>query len=126
MHQSRPSTTAQRVAIRRAAHQLLDDPKVFDDPLAISIIGAEAAAKLDSGPAQAQDPFSQSLRAFMAVRSRHAEGELAQAVTRRGIRQYVILGAGLDTFAYRNPYDDSVCTSSKWIILLHRHGNTNS
>jgi methyltransferase (TIGR00027 family) len=43
------------------------------------------------------------LRAFLAVRSRYAEDELGQAVA-RGVRQYVVLGAGLDTFAYRNPY----------------------
>ncbi len=40
MKEDRPSATARRVAIRRAAHQLLDDPKVFDDPLALSIIGS--------------------------------------------------------------------------------------
>ena len=39
----------------------------------------------------------------MAVRSRLAEDELARAVS-RGVSQYVILGAGLDTFAYRNPH----------------------
>ena len=39
----------------------------------------------------------------MAVRSRYAEDELARAVA-HGVKQYVVLGAGLDTFAYRNPY----------------------
>ena len=41
----------------------------------------------------------------MAARSRFAEDELAAAVT-RGVKQYVVLGAGLDTFAYRNPFPD--------------------
>src|SRR5262249_28355367 len=41
----------------------------------------------------------------IAARSRYAEDELALAVE-RGVRQYVILGAGLDTFAYRNPYPE--------------------
>jgi methyltransferase (TIGR00027 family) len=41
----------------------------------------------------------------MAARSRFAEDELGRAVG-RGTRQYVILGAGFDTFAYRNPYAD--------------------
>src|SRR5262249_39234406 len=45
------------------------------------------------------------LRAFVAARSRYAEDELSLAVE-RGARQYVILGAGLDTFAYRNPYPE--------------------
>jgi len=39
----------------------------------------------------------------MAARSRYAEDELARAVA-QGVRQYVVLGAGLDTFAYRNPH----------------------
>ena len=39
----------------------------------------------------------------MAVRSRYAEDRLAEAVA-KGVTQYVILGAGLDTFAYRNPF----------------------
>jgi methyltransferase (TIGR00027 family) len=39
----------------------------------------------------------------MVARSRYAEDQLAHAV-RQGVNQYVILGAGLDTFAYRNPY----------------------
>jgi methyltransferase (TIGR00027 family) len=39
----------------------------------------------------------------MAVRSRYVEDRLAEAVA-QGVRQYIILGAGLDTFAYRNPF----------------------
>jgi methyltransferase (TIGR00027 family) len=46
---------------------------------------------------------TRSLRAFLAVRSRYAEEQLVKAV-QNGIRQYFVLGAGLDTFAYRNPY----------------------
>jgi methyltransferase (TIGR00027 family) len=98
MRDAKPSRTAQRVAMRRAAHQLLDDPKVFDDPLAVAIAGAESEP-----PTDAQQPYARSLRAFLVVRSRYAEDQLARAVE-RGIRQYVVLGAGLDTFAYRNPY----------------------
>jgi methyltransferase (TIGR00027 family) len=45
------------------------------------------------------------MRISMAARSRYAEDELADAV-QRGVTQYVILGAGLDTFAYRNPYPE--------------------
>ena len=45
MIESRPSRTAESVAMRRAAHQLLDDPRVHDDPLALGILGqAQAAA----------------------------------------------------------------------------------
>jgi methyltransferase (TIGR00027 family) len=108
MKENRPSTTAHRVAIRRAAHQVLDEPKVLVDEVALRIIGGEAAAALQTEEARRDDPpLSRALRAFMAVRSRFAEDELARAI-QQGARQYVILGAGLDTFAYRNPYPEDV------------------
>jgi methyltransferase (TIGR00027 family) len=101
-----PSATAQGVALRRAAHQILDRPRVFEDELALRIVGpAEAAAlRKDAAGLEGNRPSS-ALRAFIAVRSRVAELELANAVG-RGVRQYVVLGAGLDTFAYRNPYPE--------------------
>jgi methyltransferase (TIGR00027 family) len=45
------------------------------------------------------------LRAFFVMRSRFAEDALAAAVA-NGVRQYVVLGAGFDTFAYRNPFPE--------------------
>jgi methyltransferase (TIGR00027 family) len=102
MQEGKFSKTAQRVAIRRAAHQLLDLPRVLDDPLALRIIGTEAEAALRSDPKE-NHSFSRAFRAFMAARSRYAEDELARAVE-HGVTQYVMLGAGLDTFAYRNPH----------------------
>jgi methyltransferase (TIGR00027 family) len=96
VHEARASRTAQRVAMRRAAHQVLDDPKVLDDPIALPIIGIENFPAKDSA-------VSRSMRAFMVVRSRYAEDQLAAAVA-NGVHQYVVLGAGLDTFAYRNPF----------------------
>jgi methyltransferase (TIGR00027 family) len=102
MQEGKFSKTAQRVAIRRAAHQLLDQPRVLDDPLALRIIGSEAAQELRSNPKE-HHAFSLAFRAFMAARSRYAEDELARAVA-HGVRQYVVLGAGLDTFACRNPH----------------------
>ena len=95
--------TAQRVALRRAAHQLLDSPKVLDDPLALAIVGREAAGSLASERGKLRLPVAKYFRAFLVARSRFAEDELSRAVE-RGVRQYVVLGAGLDTFAYRNPY----------------------
>ncbi len=94
--------TAQRVALRRAAHQLLDAPRVFEDPLAIAVIGDEAAGKLKLGPESLETAGSPHIRAFMAARSRYAEDQLTAAIG-CGATQYVILGAGLDTYAYRNP-----------------------
>jgi methyltransferase (TIGR00027 family) len=102
LHPEKPSRTAQRVAERRAAHQLLDAPLVFDDPLAVRVIGARAEANL---PEQPKNFVAARFRAYMAARSRFAEDELRAAVA-RGVRQYVILGAGLDTFAYRNPFPE--------------------
>ncbi len=102
-HPNRISATALRVAVRRAAHQLLDSPPVFEDPLALRIIGEREAAKLRSRIGPAERPWNNSLRAWIAARSRYAEDQLAAAV-HRGITEYIILGAGLDTFAYRNPY----------------------
>jgi len=87
------------VALWRAAHQLLDDPKVLDDPLAVPIVG-EAAAEIPANPLRYHSRMGKRLRAFMAVRSRYAEDQLAASVD-RGVDQYVILGAGLDTSAYR-------------------------
>jgi methyltransferase (TIGR00027 family) len=102
MQEGNFSRTAQRVAIRRAAHQLLDHPRVLDDPLALRIIGSEAAHDLRSNPKE-HHAFARAFRAFMVARSRYAEDELARAVV-DGVSQFVVLGAGLDTFAYRNPH----------------------
>jgi methyltransferase (TIGR00027 family) len=107
MKENTASITAQRVAIRRAAHQLMDDPRVLDDPVALRIIGKETASAMYADPRQFENtPLSSYLRAFVAARSRYAEDELALGI-QRGVSQYVILGAGLDTFAYRNPYSES-------------------
>jgi methyltransferase (TIGR00027 family) len=104
MIESRPSRTAERAAMRRAAHRLLDDPRVHDDPLALAILGDAQAAAMRADPRRLEDgPVATALRAFLAARSRIAEDVLAQVVA-AGVRQYVVLGAGLDTFAYRNPH----------------------
>ncbi len=90
--------------MRRAAHQLLDTPRIHEDPLALAILGEAQAAAMRADPARLEnDLLAKRLRAFLAIRSRVAEDALAQAVD-AGVRQYVVLGAGLDTFAYRNPY----------------------
>ena len=95
-----------RVAMRRAAHQLLDAPLILDDPIAIPILGREAAAALRADPGRFEKGrLSSYMRAFFAARSRFAEDQLA-AVRAAGVQQYVILGAGLDTFAYRDPSPD--------------------
>ena len=99
METGRPSRTALRVAIRRAAHQLADPPPVLDDPIALRLIGTGFERDLD----RAMEKVARDFRAFMAARSRFVEDSLAAAVA-QGTNQYVVLGAGLDTFAYRNPF----------------------
>jgi len=99
MQTGSPSRTALRVAHRRAAHQLLDQPPVLADPIAISILGNDFA--LDRN--KEAHRIARSFRAFMAARSRYAEDNLAVAVS-AGVQQFVVLGAGLDTFAWRNPF----------------------
>lgn len=87
---------------------MIDDaPLVFADPLAIRILGPGYAEELrrtpDPVPGRKARPYSAGLRAFLVARSRYAEDTLAEGV-RGGVTQYVVLGAGLDTFAYRNPH----------------------
>jgi methyltransferase (TIGR00027 family) len=103
MEPNRPSLTAHRVAMLRAAHQILDVPRVFEDPIALRIIGERGAADIAAAPDKYKTALATFLRAFLVARSRYAEDSLSAAI-KRGVRQYVILGAGLDTFAYRNPY----------------------
>ena len=95
---SSPSRTAFGAALYRAAHQLVDRPPVFEDPLALKIVGPEC--ELQAELARRVSPAASPMRAFIAARSRYAEDAFAGAYA-RGARQYVVLGAGLDTFAYR-------------------------
>jgi methyltransferase (TIGR00027 family) len=108
-HRSRedsPSRTAAAVAFRRAAHQVLDQPPVFRDPVAKLLLSQEAQSRLDTDPWLDNRGVAQDrLRAFLAARSRLAEDRVAEAAA-TGVRQYVVLGAGLDTFAYRNPFPE--------------------
>jgi methyltransferase (TIGR00027 family) len=113
MEEGQPSKTAQFAAMWRAAHLLWDEaPKIFHDPLALDLSGTESEAALRAAldtlqatlaqrlsPEHAQALFL-SMRAGTILRSRYTEDELNEALKRR-VRQYVILGAGLDSFAYR-------------------------
>lgn len=93
------SKTALRVAIRRAAHQIVDHPRILEDPIAVRLIGSGYARDME----RAMHKVARDFRSFMAARSRYVEDRLAEAV-KNGVAQYVVLGAGLDTFAYRNPF----------------------
>lgn len=101
---AKPSRTALGVAIRRASHQLYDSPPlVLNDPIAVPILGERYRPALEEAAASIDESLSVSLRAWLVARSRLAEDNLARAV-HHGVRQYVLLGAGLDTFVHRNPH----------------------
>jgi methyltransferase (TIGR00027 family) len=105
MEQGRPSLTAVGAAVMRALHQTLDgDPKILDDPIAPRLIDqqddfyksrVELLERLPPG-------VGLRFRSGFVMRSRYAEDCLADSFA-DGVRQYVLLGAGLDTFAYRQP-----------------------
>jgi methyltransferase (TIGR00027 family) len=102
MRDGQPSLTARGAAVYRAIHQTYEDAAIFRDPFAEKILDAETRATLDE---IAADPSRRGIRFFIASRSRFSEEALAASVA-RGVRQVVVLGAGLDTFSLRNPWPD--------------------
>ncbi|MEV0250915.1 SAM-dependent methyltransferase [Nocardia sp. NPDC050712] len=98
VEQGQPSRTALSIALIRAAHQLRPSPRLFEDPLAASISGF-AVGELP------EQWIPELLHPWILARFRVAEDAIGAAVA-AGTRQLVILGAGLDTFGYRNPYPD--------------------
>ena len=100
MKPNEPSRTALMIARQRAAHQLLDHGAILHDPFAMKILREDEKEVLQFANAH---PLASIGRLITAARSRIAEDALSRAVE-RGIRQIVILGAGLDTFALRNPH----------------------
>lgn len=103
VRQGEPSRSALSVASLRAVHQLLDEPLVFSDPIALPLLGPSTEAALRDDPYALNDPLSRGLRGALVARSRFVEDELSRCVA-AGVRQYLVVGAGLDTLAYRNPY----------------------
>ena len=95
-----PSRTALKIARQRAAHQVLDHGSILYDPFAMKILREDENDVLQFAN---KHPLASIGRLFTAARSRIAEDALARAVE-RGVRQIVILGAGLDTFGLRNPH----------------------
>jgi methyltransferase (TIGR00027 family) len=102
MQSGKPSQTALAAALHRAAHQVLEQGRIFADPLALRILGMDVPAVARRAE---ENPSGRRMRLFIAVRTRVAEDALAAAFE-GGVRQVVVLGAGLDTYAYRNPFGD--------------------
>jgi len=91
-------------ARHRAVHQLLEQGRIFSDPLALRILGEDPEALVRDAE---QHPLARRMRIFIAIRTRFAEEALATAVE-RGASQLVVLGAGLDTYAYRGAWRERV------------------
>jgi methyltransferase (TIGR00027 family) len=104
MQIGRPSKTALAAALYRATHQIVDRGRVFMDPLAISVLGMGADELTKYADAS---PLGRRMRAFIAARTRFAEDALQDAFA-RGATQLVVLGAGLDTYAYRGLLRDKL------------------
>ncbi|MDR3526537.1 MAG: class I SAM-dependent methyltransferase [Rhizomicrobium sp.] len=103
MQDRQASRTALGVAYIRAAHQLLDrQPLLFPDPIALKLLGPDASDAIHGMIERHQNPYGKGLRSHVCLRSRYAEDKLADEV-RAGARWYVMVGAGFDTFAYRQP-----------------------
>ncbi len=102
------SQTARTAAAARAAHLIVDQPPViFSDTLAMALLGDEADEYVAYHREHGSHVVLAGARGQVVCRSRLAEDSLAAAIG-RGIRQYVILGAGLDSFAYRSALSRSV------------------
>ena len=101
METGQPSRTARAAAAHRAVHQVIEKGLIFADPLAIPILGDVEALVREAD----QNPHRRAMRIFIAARTRFAEDALATAVA-KGVRQLVVLGAGLDTYAYRSAMRD--------------------
>ncbi|HZN23649.1 MAG TPA: class I SAM-dependent methyltransferase, partial [Burkholderiales bacterium] len=99
MHIGQPSRTALSAATHRATHQVLEGGRLFKDPMAVRVLGIEADVLRREAEAA---PDRRRMRWFIAARTRFAEDALADAFN-HGVLQLVILGAGLDTYAYRGP-----------------------
>jgi len=105
MNEEHPSLTAEGALIMRALHQMLDDePKVLDDPIAPQLINLESEFYKSRLELLERLPVSLKMRvrSGFVMRSRYTEDCLLESFG-NGVRQYVLLGAGFDTFAWRQP-----------------------
>src|ERR1051326_1321838 len=94
-----PDNTAVRVALWRALHVEVDPPPhVLEDRVGLELVAPDAAWR--SRPDMS--PFTKPFRASIVARARFVEDLVAEEAA-RGVAQYVIPGAGLDTFAQRRP-----------------------
>jgi methyltransferase (TIGR00027 family) len=98
-----PSQSALTAAAARAAHLIVDAPPfIFADVAASALLGGRADELIGYHRDHASHPILSAARAQVICRGRYTEDRLARAAA-AGVRQYVVLGAGLDSFGYRSP-----------------------
>ena len=102
MRPGQASQTLLITSIMRARHQLFDSPLILDDPVVLRLVPEARDPSVLSDFGDSREPKATLARTLLAVRSRFTEDRLAQAAT-CGVRQYVMFGAGLDTFRWRQP-----------------------
>ena len=103
MKHGNASETAIAAGLLRAAHQVLDqEPRILDDPISVGLVPQSSAAEIMAQAERLQLDFLRVLRASFVVRSRISEDALRRSIS-TGVGQYVLLGAGFDTSAYRQP-----------------------
>ncbi|MEV4161471.1 class I SAM-dependent methyltransferase [Nonomuraea dietziae] len=101
MHTAQPSQTALITAASRAAHLVVDqEPFIFRDTVAASLLGELAEQFIGYHRSHGDHLVLSGTRAQVTARSHYTERRLAE-LARDGLEQYVVLGAGLDTFACR-------------------------
>ena len=97
------SRTALATAYLRSAHQILDaKPLILNDPVALIFLGPDAEKRIQDAVDRYMAPEAKALRSHVVLRSRYAEERLRSSIE-RGVSQYIIVGAGFDTFAIRQP-----------------------
>jgi len=101
MKENQVSFTALMTAYMRSYHAKYVIPKIFDDFLAYSLIPEEKRVLIEQNISE-KSRINRLKNTNIISRARYAEDTLEKAV-KQGIKQYVILGAGLDTFAFRRP-----------------------
>jgi methyltransferase (TIGR00027 family) len=102
MLSGQPSRTMVRPSVMRAAHQLFDRPLILNDPIVVGLLPETSEQAILAAVEDHRTPAALRHRAMFSLRSRFAEDRLALAAA-RNVRQYVMLGAGLDTFPWRQP-----------------------
>lgn len=125
------SRTALGVAALRWLHQTIDaEPKILVDPVSGPLLGEGVLRAVSARLGDPHSPEVLALRSHVVLRSRYCEDRLAAAV-RQGVEQLIVLGAGLDTFAYRQPewarslriyeVDQPASQAEKRHLLAHAH-----